>query len=187
MQVDRVIFPIQSLGPGNRLVIWTVGCSKHCFRCSNPELWMQDVSRDISVEDILSFVRKISLENRIDGITLTGGDPLEQADEMRLLVPELKKIVDDILVYTGYTLMELKQMPEYADWLERSVSVLVDGRYEDEKNQRDCVLRGSTNQHVIFFDQKYRDLYERYMTEGRKIQNVFHSGRVISVGIHEKG
>ena len=187
MQIDRIIFPIQALGPGDRLVIWTVGCSKHCFHCSNPELWKQDVTKSISIENILSFVKKVASSNRIDGITFTGGDPLEQAEEMRWLLPKLREIVDDILVYTGYTLAELKSMPQYSGWLETNISVLIDGRYEDEKNKADCVLRGSMNQQIIYFDEKYKELYEAYMSEGRKIQNVFHSGRLISVGIHEKG
>lgn len=38
MQIDRLLYPVHSLGPGNRLVIWVRGCKKRCFNCANPEL-----------------------------------------------------------------------------------------------------------------------------------------------------
>ena len=38
MQVDRLLFPVTALGPGNRLAMWMIGCHKRCKKCANPEL-----------------------------------------------------------------------------------------------------------------------------------------------------
>ncbi len=46
MQIDRVLFPITTLGPGNRIGIWTIGCPHKCYNCSNPELWDANVNKD---------------------------------------------------------------------------------------------------------------------------------------------
>ena len=39
MFVDRIYFPVTTLGPGERVVVWTCGCTKRCPGCANPELW----------------------------------------------------------------------------------------------------------------------------------------------------
>ncbi|MDD6914748.1 MAG: 4Fe-4S cluster-binding domain-containing protein, partial [Eubacteriales bacterium] len=50
----RVLFPITTLGPGNRIGIWTIGCPHKCYNCSNPELWDANVNKDINVSDLVS-------------------------------------------------------------------------------------------------------------------------------------
>ena len=83
MYIDRILYPIHTLGPGNRAVIWTKGCSKECKNCSNPELWhIGKAAKSRSVKELFQIILNISRENRIDGITFTGGDPIEQFDEL---------------------------------------------------------------------------------------------------------
>ena len=187
MKIDRLLFPIETLGPGKRLVIWTKGCSKHCYRCANPELWDAENAREISVKELAGIIHNIHSQTPVEGLTFTGGDPLEQAEELLELLTELKDIIPDILVYTGYTYGELQ-----AEWpeemlkrLEQYVSVLIDGPYIDEKNNA-CPLRGSDNQELYFFDKNYEAQYREYLTRGRKIQNVFMGNSLISVGIHNR-
>jgi anaerobic ribonucleoside-triphosphate reductase activating protein len=187
MKIDRLLFPIETLGPGNRLVIWTKGCHKHCYKCANPELWDAECAREISVKELAGIVRNIHLQTPIEGLTFTGGDPLEQAEELLDLLAELKEIIPDILVYTGYVYEELK-----ADWssemlkrLEQYVSVLIDGPYIDEKNNS-CPLRGSDNQNIYIWDERYEARYREYLTGDRKIQNVYMGNRLISVGMHSR-
>lgn len=188
MLIDRVLFPIEALGPGKRLVIWTVGCSKHCDKCSNRELWYPDVARDIPVDDLIAAIRQMCAEVHIDGVTITGGDPLEQVEELLRLVSGLHAITADILVYTGYTYEELERILSEEEWkkLKENVAVLIDGRYEDDLNTSDCILRGSANQNIIFFQPEYRTAYNEYMEAGRKIQNIYCGDNIISVGIHNK-
>ena len=188
MKIDRILFPIETLGPGKRLVIWTRGCSKHCEHCANPELWDSGGGREVSAGEIAQIILNIHRETPIDGITISGGDPLEQAQELLELLEAVKGDIEDILVYTGYEYEELKDIhqPEYINRLEQNISVLIDGPYVDRLNDSACTLRGSTNQRLWYFDEKYRDRYERYLQEGRKIQNVYMGKRLISVGIHNR-
>lgn len=189
MQIDRIIYPTTALGPGNRVVIWVVGCSKQCKKCSNKELWKKNVEKELSVEEIHGFIKSIAEQRTIDGITLTGGDPLEQdADEVLELLQKLRSITKDILLYTGYTWEELEEVfsEEQLEVLKQTVAVLIDGRYEDELNDNKVVLRGSANQRIFFLREEERARYEPYMAEGRKIQNLHQSGKMISIGIHNK-
>ena len=186
MQIDRVLYPISSLGPGERLVIWTVGCSKHCYKCANPELWSSNSDKEIDVIALSKQINKNIDNTAFDGVTITGGDPLEQITELNKLLPLLKEITDDLLIYTGYTIEEAKNIFSEQEWknLESNASVLVDGVYINDLNDNKCVLRGSTNQNIIFFDETKKDKYFPYMEKGRAVQNIFYSEKMISVGIH---
>lgn len=188
MLIDRVLYPVTTLGPGNRLVIWTVGCSKHCHKCANPELWEFDQNRDVSI-DVLCMSIKHALNGRLlDGITITGGDPLEQASELNSLLEKLKKETNDIAVYTGYTLEEAEMLLPHnlMKSLRKHISVLIDGPYIDELNDNQCALRGSSNQMIHFFDSAVRQKYEQYIQQGRKVQNIFYGNQIMSVGIHNR-
>jgi len=188
MQVDRILYPITSLGPGERLVIWTVGCSKHCYKCANPELWCGNPAKDVEVSKLFNLIINAVGNKKLDGVTITGGDPLEQMSELVMLVQLLREITDDILIYTGYTAAEISDL--YNDnkviWatLKDNISVLIDGVYIEELNDNECGLRGSTNQNLIYLNESKRSLYEAYMAKGRTIQNVFYKDKMISVGIH---
>jgi len=188
MQIDRVLYPISTLGPGDRLVIWTVGCSKHCYKCANPELWNSNPDKEIDVYELSSQINKSIDKMTVDGITITGGDPLEQITDLNKFLPLLRKITNDVLIYTGYTIEEAKSIFSNQEWknLESQASVLIDGIYIDELNDNKCVLRGSSNQNIIFFDETKKDIYSLYMEKGRSVQNVFYNERMISVGIHNK-
>ena len=86
MYIDRIIYPIYTLGPGKRIVIWTKGCTKGCPNCSNPELWDVGKSKSRNVKELFQIIYNISSQNCVDGITFTGGDPIEQFDELMELI-----------------------------------------------------------------------------------------------------
>lgn len=185
MNLARILYPVKTLGVGDRIGLWLCGCSHGCRGCSNPELWQPREEYSISVANLLKLVRSISDSRRVDGFTITGGDPLEQPDELAELLSELRVISRDILVYTGYTLEQLREMNSPSiDIVLRNTAVLIDGLYIEERNNG-CPLRGSDNQRVIFLDESFRPAYEEYMRGGNKIQNFTSGSSVISVGIHD--
>lgn len=188
MFIDRILAPIETLGPGMRLVIWVKGCSKRCKGCANPELWDIDKSREFNVKDVSRIIANIYKETPFDGVTITGGDPLEQKKELFDLLMDLNKYTEDILVYTGYTIEELNDVlsEDEMKTLTSQIAVLIEGRYIDELNTKDVVLRGSSNQKILYFKRKFIEPYEKYLQQGRKIQNVYMGNQLISVGIHDR-
>ena len=188
MQIDRVLYPISTLGPGERLVIWTIGCSKHCYKCANPELWHENPNKNMDVFELVRIIKQTTNKQLLDGVTITGGDPLEQIAELNKLLPLLREITNDMLVYTGYTIEEIKIALSKPEWetVKMYTSVLIDGAYIDDLNDNECVLRGSSNQNIIFLDETKKELYSTYLKKGRTVQNVFYNEKMISVGIHNR-
>ncbi|MCL2200660.1 MAG: radical SAM protein [Oscillospiraceae bacterium] len=187
MYVERVIYPVSTLGPGKRIAVWVRGCTKKCEHCINPDLWGERRDKDIPVSQLLGFIGNIIDKNPVDGITLTGGDPLEQDGETLAFISGIHNKCPDILVYTGYTLSELDSLwtREKMTALKENAAVVIDGRYIHHLNDGLSSLRGSTNQQIHFFDEDLRPQYERYMREtGRQVQNFYYEDNLISVGIH---
>ncbi|MBQ9429481.1 MAG: radical SAM protein [Clostridia bacterium] len=181
MYVARILYPVEVLGPGKRVGIWFCGCPRRCGGCSNPELWEFQERFAASPQTVMRLIRTIAEKNRIDGFTLTGGDPFFQREALLPFLKQLKSISDDILVYTGYERAEL-QPEDLAD-----IAVLIDGPYIAERNNG-CFLRGSDNQTVHILSDKHRKKYERYLQNGvNRIQNFTTADGVVSVGIHKAG
>ena len=179
MYVARVLYPVEVLGPGKRIGIWFCGCPRRCKGCSNPELWELQDRYLTSPKQVFELVMQIAKSYPIEGFTLTGGDPLYQADDLQELIRLLQTISDDILVYTGYSITEINS--EYL----RGIAVLIDGEYIEGRNN-DCILRGSDNQIIHILDPNYKEKYEEYLFQStNQIQNFMTSDGVISVGIHK--
>jgi len=187
MNVARILYPVQVLGPGNRIGIWVAGCSRGCNGCSNPELWIQKPEYEISVNQLASIIEGLAGDHRIDGFTISGGEPMKQAKELVELIERLSDLSSDFLVYTGYRLQELREMHDQAiESLLARISVLVDGEYIEELNNN-TFLRGSSNQKVHILNPKYQEKYDQYLKTGRnQIQNFTTTDGVVSVGIHHK-
>ena len=137
-------------GPGNRFVLWTQGCSKGCSECFNPETWSHNIFKEYSPRQIFETIKNFE----VDGITISGGDPLEQEYELLELLFLLKeiKLPKGIILFTGFSRNEIRENPIREKCLEY-VDVLIDGRYE--KNLKvDFSLRGSLNQEFYFFSNK---------------------------------
>ena len=180
MFVSRILYPVQVLGPGNRIGIWMAGCVHHCLGCSNPELWDQEKKYETDANTVLELISLIAEKSKVDGFTITGGDPFYQPNALRELIPQLSCISKDILVYTGYKYEELPTD------IVNQVAVIIDGKYIQSKNRGE-LLRGSTNQR-IFIRPAYEQLYSEYMLHAEnRIQNFSTSDGIISVGIHFPG
>ena len=140
-------------GPGLRFVLWTQGCSKGCKNCFNPETWSFEKYKSLTPLEIFELIKN----SNVSGVTITGGDPLEQPEELLelLILLESLNLSNGIILFTGYTIDEINK-----DFLLRKslnyIDVLIDGRFE--KDQRiSSSLRGSENQNIIYFSSKIKE------------------------------
>ncbi len=187
MNIARILYPIEVLGPGKRVGIWTSGCQHYCPGCSNPELWVANQEQRITVQSLTDMLTTTFHSVEVDGFTITGGDPFYQPEELSELLLSLSKWTEDILVYTGFTLEELQQIHHpYVDACLTEIAVLIDGPYIEAQNNN-CPLRGSSNQRILYLKEKFRAKYESHLQNYENaIQNFSLSDGVISVGIHNK-
>jgi anaerobic ribonucleoside-triphosphate reductase activating protein len=137
-------------GPGNRFVLWTQGCSKGCSECFNPETWNNNIFKELSPKQIFELIKNFE----VDGVTISGGDPLEQEDELLELLMLLStiRLSKGVILFSGFTRAEISSNIIRESCL-RYIDVLIDGRYE--KNLKvDFSLKGSSNQEFYFFSNK---------------------------------
>ncbi len=188
MNVGRILYPVEVLGPGKRMGIWLCGCDRGCKGCSNPELWKQRPEYEVSIDEIMMLVDKVGVEHDIDGFTISGGEPMDQVIELTKLIPKLIRYSTDILVYTGYQIEQLYARNDVStEFILSNIAVLIDGEYREEENN-DVLLRGSANQRIHVLSEKYEDRYSLYLsTSHNQIQNFTTSDGVVSVGIHKRG
>ena len=180
MQIDRVFFPTKTLGYGNRVSIWTIGCPHRCCHCSNPELWEADVSRDIPIDRLLEYVSPYLA--RADGITITGGEPFLQAEELLKLLVTVKELIHgDVLVFSGFIYEDLLKDKVSAKCLEL-IDILIDGKY-DENLHTNIGLRGSLNQRIIVLNPAFTERYKDAETYSRQSQIITSDGHIMSIGI----
>ena len=67
MNVARILYPVRVLGPGERVGLWLSGCNRGCKGCSNPELWQRKPEFEISTDNLLRLIHKISDAHPVDG------------------------------------------------------------------------------------------------------------------------
>lgn len=136
-------------GYGIRTVIWTQGCSHNCPFCQNPQTHDFNGGEEYDVKEICNFLDILTDQ---DGITLSGGDPMFQAEASKMIAEYSQKIGLNVWCYTGFTYEELlelaKKKPAILELLE-NIDVLVDGKFEIEHKSLNVLFRGSTNQRLI--------------------------------------
>jgi len=129
-------------GPGKRAVVWVQGCSLGCPGCFNPETHSLEGGEWIGVKEL--FGRLARLAGCIEGVTVTGGEPLEQCEAITALLCRVRRQTSlTVIVFTGYTWDEVQCMPN-ARQLLPLVDLLLTGRYRPGmgREARFCGWRG---------------------------------------------
>lgn len=186
LQIDRIFYPVKTLGPGSRIGIWTIGCPHACFNCSNQELWEEQPDKDLPIQKVMKMVEVI--EKPVDGLTISGGEPFEQPEELYELVEQFRmNFTDDILIYSGYTIEQLqnKKQPMIDEILQK-IAVLIDGKYIEKLNDN-SPLRGSSNQRIHYINDNYWERYNSLLEGNRKVQTIMSQDELFTIGIPVKG
>lgn len=184
MRIGRIIAPVHSLGPGERICVWVQGCSRACDGCISPELQSEDMP-EADNQLLIELICRSAALNGCNGLTISGGEPFEQPESLLELLRGVRATFQDILVYTGFMLEQIQsgKATYPAEQCLELIDVLVDGPYIKERNIPDCVLRGSDNQRIHFLQPAAEDVYEPYLKRGRILESFVHNGTVIIVGI----
>lgn len=136
-------------GPGIRMVVFAQGCKHNCEGCHNPHTHSFDGGELVEIDKIISDLKKNSL---LDGVTLSGGDPFEQAEELAVLAKKVKELGMNVITYTGYTFEQLLELSSkrkgYKELLENT-DLLIDGPFILEEKNLLLKFRGSENQRII--------------------------------------
>ena len=134
-------------GPGLRFAVFTQGCPHHCPGCHNPETHDPLGGRE---EDTQTLIAKLKKNPLLSGLTLSGGEPLDQSGACLELAKAAHQNGLNVWVYTGYTWEEIMNRGDESQLaLLREVDVLVDGPFILAQRSLELDFCGSKNQRLI--------------------------------------
>lgn len=157
MKYIKITSPDIENGPGCRVTLWIPGCKHRCEGCHNAWTSSYEIGSEFT-QDTFKQLCDILDKPYIAGLTISGGDPLMQSDDVLIdicqIVYDIKEKYPDknIWLYTGYKYEELQGIQ--LDIL-HYVDVLVDGPFELDKKDTTLAFRGSYNQRIINLNELY--------------------------------
>lgn len=135
-------------GPGIRFVIFMQGCTLKCKYCHNRDTWNVKAGKEISINELIKEILnyKTYIDNSGGGVTVSGGEPLLQAEFVTELFKKLKELGIHTALDTAGSIplsSEIKELLKYTDL------VLLDIKHiDDEKSKQ---LTGFSNKNNLEF------------------------------------
>lgn len=139
-------------GPGLRNIVHLAGCRIRCPGCFSQHTWNKQAGKLLDTQEVLQAL----MQNAPEGVSISGGEPLEQAPALLELVKELwfKNLPLGVLLFTGIDASSLNQIDEWAD-IKKYVDAVVAGPYKQDLAI--SPVRGlvsSSNQKVLYTGYK---------------------------------
>lgn len=166
-------------GPGRRAALWVQGCLFRCPGCCNPN-FLRIAPRDlVSAASLVDRLSAAKSEHDIEGLTMLGGEPMLQAKGLSELAAGAHGLGLSVMVFTGYTLEELRTDPlPGSDNLLSHTDVLVDGRYVAQLPEESRAWAGSSNQRFHYLTNRYDSSIEQTDGGNQRVEIRFNeSGR----------
>lgn len=131
------VHSIQSLGtvdgPGIRFVVFLQGCHLRCKCCHNPDTWDPSAGKEMSPAELFEKVKRYrEYFGQEGGITLSGGEPLLQAETAYELLRLCKEAGINTCIDTSGAVMNesVKKLLSVTD------RVLLDIKYTNDDDYR---------------------------------------------------
>lgn len=155
LRVAQELPDTEAEGPGRRYAVWLQGCSLRCPGCCNPEMLAAD--RGGTLVEVEALAARVLAVPGLEGLSVLGGEPFEQPEGLAALCRLAREGGLSVMVYSGYTLAELRALGSPAvDAALASIDLLLDGRFERERPERRRRWVGSENQVLHFLSPRYR-------------------------------
>lgn len=162
-------------GPGLRYAVFVQGCTHGCPGCHNSDSQPARGGVLASIDDIVASIAENGL---VQGVTISGGEPFEQAEACAELACRVRELGLGVWTYSGYRYEDLVALiesagtgatvageegtphipespgfsvvdPAGARRLLQATDVLVDGPFVQALHSYDLAWRGSSNQRLI--------------------------------------
>ena len=180
LNVAATCAEVRTLGAGRRFVVWVQGCPFHCAGCIAPD-WTQDIpARQMTPQQL---AEEILAAPGLDGITLSGGEPMMQPAPLAVALALVHAQRDlPVICFTGFLLENLLREPRRTgvEDLLAQVDVLIDGPYVRERDDNHG-LRGSNNQRIHYLTQRLAgcDLEN----QPRRVEIILNRGHALVAGV----
>jgi anaerobic ribonucleoside-triphosphate reductase activating protein len=142
------------VGPGLRDALWVQGCSLRCPGCANQAYLAHESRRQLSIARLLRHFE--TRGGRIDGVSVLGGEPTEQAEAVAALLEGVQALGMSTVLFSGHTLEHLRRNPACHDLLAHT-DLLIDGPFVTAQHDPSLHWRGSRNQRLIRLTSRFTE------------------------------
>lgn len=151
-------------GPGMRAVFWTQGCTLGCPGCFNPQTHPHGGGTMHPAENLLA---ELTRRSDLQGITLTGGEPLQQPAAVANLLRLVRTHTDlSVVMFTGYSSVEIGRTALFTA-IAGQCDAIIAGRYNHKLAKGENPgLVSSANQELILITNRYQAGDFRQLPEG---------------------
>ena len=185
MKISHFIERTSVLGPNLRSALWVHGCCFSCEGCLAKEMNAGQYKK-MTAEELRDVFLKVS---DTEGITISGGEPFLQAEELATMIDGIKAKRDyGVIIYTGFLKDELEKKNENdVKRLLSHADILIDGHYIKELDDGKP-YRGSSNQNIYLMTDRYEPVFNGYYkgTTKRNIEIDVEKDNVYMVGVPSK-
>ncbi len=190
MLLHALIPASRANGPGLRAVVFFQGCTLGCPGCWNPQTHAfhgTETMVDVAAQEVL----RSRQEHALEGVTFSGGEPMQQADSLLRLIQGLGRQAPELRfgMFSGYAEDELAQ-GRYWIWGDDSsdqrrkrlwqeirgcLDFAILGRF-NQAQRSSLPLRTSRNQALRLFTNRYtpadfgEELTEVSIKEGGQVE-----------------
>lgn len=162
LRVATVSVDTEAEGYGRRWALWVQGCPIRCPGCCNPEMFDPiGKSTERSTDELVASMAS-ARSGGVEGITVLGGEPFEQAEGVLAVARAARALGLTVMVFSGYTLEELRDRAALRPAITELLAVcdiLVDGRYDETRPEPPPPIGrrwlGSQNQRIHYFTPAY--------------------------------
>jgi anaerobic ribonucleoside-triphosphate reductase activating protein len=130
------------------------GCTLGCAGCFNPTTHDALGGRETTIEELAAEMARAKAAG-IEGLSLSGGEPLQQAEAAVALLDAARALGLSTLAFSGYTINEIRALAPHGPEVLARLDVLIDGRYVSTERLA-TGLRGSQNQHIQLLTPRYQ-------------------------------
>lgn len=198
MLVHAILPASRANGPGLRAVVFLQGCSLGCKGCFNPATYSFQ-GAELEPERVAKAVIDAHKARGLEGVTFSGGEPMQQADSLLVLTRRLLESMPTLSLgmFSGYTEREL-DAGRYAIWrselnasekrevwqaIRSNLDFAVLGRF-NILEPSSAPLRSSRNQILRLFSSRYS---EADFSEQIVEVTIGESGQAVATGFPTLG
>jgi anaerobic ribonucleoside-triphosphate reductase activating protein len=158
LRIAAIVESTAAEGPHDRFAVWVQGCALRCPGCCNPEMFDEHGGFPTEVGDLLSRIEHAQRRGVIEGLTILGGEPLQQTEAVTALARGSQALGLGVLVFSGLRFERARALPGF-DRLWRQLDTLVDGPFVADQLEPPDGRRfvGSRNQRILHRTRRYAD------------------------------
>jgi anaerobic ribonucleoside-triphosphate reductase activating protein len=165
IRAAAVVDVTEAEGPGARFAVWVQGCAIRCPGCCNPHMFERAGGEAIEPAELLARLDRV--RDQVEGVTLLGGEPFEQAMALAPFARGARERGLSVVAFTGHLLEDLR-LDRIAGSREllAELDLLVDGPYRADLREMTRRWAGSSNQRFHFLTTRYSPGVELVRTGG---------------------